>query len=79
MRKKSQSQYIRFNSQSDLVKRWIALILLKADLDSHFVFSRIDSDIIRGFDTSVPDERESHRCQVYGGVAGLRARNVYKP
>jgi SpoVK/Ycf46/Vps4 family AAA+-type ATPase len=53
MRKKSQSQYIRYNSQSDVVKRWIALILLKADLDGHFVFSRIDKDILRGFNTSV--------------------------
>ena len=52
MRRRSQSEYIRLNNQSDLIKRWIVHLLLKADLETHFVFGRIDRDILRGFDTS---------------------------
>ena len=53
MKGMAQSRYIRFDNPSELVRRWIAIILLKADLESHLLFSRIESSIIRGFDTSV--------------------------
>ena len=53
MKGMAQSRYIRFDNPSELVRRWIAIILLKADLESHLLFSRIEPSIIRGFDTSV--------------------------
>jgi SpoVK/Ycf46/Vps4 family AAA+-type ATPase len=49
----AQSQYIRFKNPGELIRRWIAIVLLKADLESHFIFSGIDKSIVRGFDTSV--------------------------
>ena len=49
----AQSRYIRFDNQNDIIRQWIAIILLKADLDSQLLFGSIDSSIIRGFNISV--------------------------
>lgn len=56
MNRRTQSEYIRFDKKSDLIKRWTAIILLKADLQSHLMFSRIDAAILRGFDISALDK-----------------------
>ena len=48
----TQSEYIRHRNKSALIRRWIATILLKGDLESHLTFSRLDRVITIGFDTS---------------------------
>ena len=54
------SAYIRYNNQSALVRRWIAMILLQSDLESQVMFSGLDPILTRGFDTSAfnKDNRE---------------------
>jgi SpoVK/Ycf46/Vps4 family AAA+-type ATPase len=54
------SQYIRFTNQSPLIRKWIATILLRTDLETHLVFNKLDAGMIRGFDTS-PITKEN--CQ----------------
>ena len=48
----SHSAYIRYNNQSALVRRWIAMILLQSDLESTLLFSGLEPMLTRGFDTS---------------------------
>ena len=48
----SHSAYIRYNNQSALVRRWIAMILLQSDLESHLMFNGLEPVLVRGFDTS---------------------------
>jgi len=46
------SEYIRHNNKSALVRRWIAIILQKSDLESHLLFTKLEPVIVSGFDTS---------------------------
>jgi SpoVK/Ycf46/Vps4 family AAA+-type ATPase len=46
------SQYIRFTNQSPLIRKWIAVLLLRSDLETQLVFNHLDASMIRGFDTS---------------------------
>ena len=46
------SEYIRYNSKGALMRRWIATILLRSNLESQLMFSRLDPLITAGFDTS---------------------------
>ncbi len=48
----TQSEYIRYNNKSALIRRWIAIILQRSDLESHLLFSRLEPVIVTGFDTS---------------------------
>lgn len=48
----TQSQYIRINNQSAILRRWIATILLRSHLESHVVFTGLDGTVVAGFDTS---------------------------
>ena len=48
----AQSEYIRYYNKTALVRRWIATILLKSNLESQLMFSRLDPVITCGFDTS---------------------------
>ena len=52
----AQSEYIRYKNKSDMIRRWIAMILLRADLESHLTFGRINPVILSGFDTSSLDK-----------------------
>lgn len=60
MTETAHSAYIRYNNQSALVRRWIAMILLESDLESQLMFSGLDPMLTRGFDTSAinKDNRE---------------------
>jgi SpoVK/Ycf46/Vps4 family AAA+-type ATPase len=51
MKKPLRSQYIRVNKQSTLIKKWIANLLLQAELEDYLVFERIDRRILCLFDT----------------------------
>ena len=46
------SQYIRFTNQSPLIRKWIATLLLRSDLETQLVFNNLEPSMIRGFDTS---------------------------
>ena len=46
------SQYISSTNQSPLVRKWIAMLLLRSDLETQLVFNPLDPLMIRGFDTS---------------------------
>lgn len=46
------SQYIRSTNQSPLIRKWIATLLLRSDLETQLVFNHLDPAMIRGFDTS---------------------------
>ena len=48
----AQSEYIRYQNKSPLVRRWIATILLKSNLESHLIFNPLEPVITSGFDTS---------------------------
>jgi len=51
MKKPLRSQYIRVNKQSTLIKKWVASLLLQAELEDYLVFERIDRRILCLFDT----------------------------
>ena len=46
------SEYIRYKNKSSLIRRWIATIVLRSDLESQMMFSCLDRVITSGFDTS---------------------------
>ena len=48
----AQSEYIRYRNKSALVRRWIATLLLKSNLEAQLVFNPLDPVITSGFDTS---------------------------
>ena len=48
----AQSEYIRYYNKTALIRRWIATILLKSNLESQLMFNRLDPVITNGFDTS---------------------------
>ena len=48
----AQSEYIRYYNKTALIRRWVATILLKSNLESQLMFSRLDPVITCGFDTS---------------------------
>jgi SpoVK/Ycf46/Vps4 family AAA+-type ATPase len=48
----AQSEYIRYYNKTALVRRWIATILLKSNLECQLMFNRLDPVITHGFDTS---------------------------
>lgn len=50
MKRRKESKYIHYLRPAPMIRNWIATLLLKADLESHFVFSGIDRNIIAGFD-----------------------------
>ena len=52
MTRAAQSEYIRCNNKSALMRRWIATILLRSDLEGHAFFNPIDRVITSGFDAS---------------------------
>jgi SpoVK/Ycf46/Vps4 family AAA+-type ATPase len=54
------SAYIRYHQKSAMIRRWIAIILLRSDLESYVPFAGIEPMITRGFDTSAlnKDNRE---------------------
>ena len=52
MTRAAQSEYIRYNNKSALMRRWIATILLRSDLEGHAFFNPIDRVITSGFDAS---------------------------
>jgi len=75
MKRRKESQYIRHNDPSPLIRHWIATLLLKADLESHFVFSCIDRSIIAGFDTSTLNKDNHQDAEfVTGWLEAERAR-----
>jgi len=51
MKKPLRSQYIRVNKQSTLIKRWVARILLQAQLEDYLIFERIEKRILFLFNT----------------------------
>jgi SpoVK/Ycf46/Vps4 family AAA+-type ATPase len=52
MPRHNDSQYIRFTNQSPLIRKWIATLLLRSDLETQLVFNHLDPLMMRGFDTS---------------------------
>ena len=54
------SEYIRYHQKSACIRRWIAIILLRSDLEGYVCFTGIEPIITRGFDTSThtSDNRE---------------------
>ena len=52
MQRRKESRYIRYNQPTEVIRRWIAILLLKADLEGHFVFGSIDRSILSGFDVA---------------------------
>ena len=52
MTRAAQSEYIRYNNKSALIRRWIATILLKSDLEGQVMFNPLDTMITNGFETS---------------------------
>ena len=51
MKKPLRSQYIRVNKQSTLIKKWVASILLQAELEDYLIFERIERRILCLFNT----------------------------
>lgn len=52
MKTPAQSEYIRYYNKTDLIRRWIATILLKSNLECQLMFNGLDPVITCGFDTS---------------------------
>ena len=52
MTSSAHSEYIRYDQKSALIRRWIATILLKSDLEGYLAFNGLEPIITRGFDTS---------------------------
>jgi SpoVK/Ycf46/Vps4 family AAA+-type ATPase len=52
MTQPAQSEYIRYNNKTALIRRWVATILLKSNLECQLMFNRLDPVITSGFDTS---------------------------
>ena len=50
----TQSEYIRYKNKSAMVRRWIATILLKSDLESQLMFSHLEKVIISGMSSLRP-------------------------
>ena len=50
------SEYIRYHQKSAYIRRWIAIILLRSDLEGYICFTGIEPIITRGFDTSTHDK-----------------------
>jgi transitional endoplasmic reticulum ATPase len=51
MKKPLRSQYIRVNKQSTLIKKWVASLLLQAELEDYLIFERIERRILFLFNT----------------------------
>ena len=51
MKKPLRSQYIRVNKQSTLIKKWVASLLLQAELEDYLIFERIERRILCLFNT----------------------------
>jgi SpoVK/Ycf46/Vps4 family AAA+-type ATPase len=52
MKKPFRSRYVQVNKQSTLIKKWIASLLLQAELEDYLIFERIDRRILCLFDTT---------------------------
>jgi len=46
------SRYIRVTKNNDLLKRWIAKLILAIDLEEYLVFERIERRVLCGFRTA---------------------------
>jgi len=64
MSKEAQSQYIRYNNESALIRKWVACMLLKSDLDTNLIFGGLDRAILSLFDTSGLD-KDNHEDPVF--------------
>ena len=64
MTRQAQSQYIRYNHQSALIRKWVTCMLLRSDLDTSLIFGGLDKTILSLFDTSGLD-KDNHEDPVF--------------